>query len=171
MDNHDIMKIEKKLIEEGNEKIAKFLGWYQQDEPTFLYYKNDEIAKRVVFDIRASAYRDLPFHRDWNYLMEVVEKLEDMGFCVHSANYCKAKNVKDNLDAHIGFDLGDEDYYCDISGSIKENGTKRYFQIQRMDTNRMESLFRTIVMFIDAYNDKTIRIINVINNKIKRIEN
>jgi hypothetical protein len=157
-------------INEGNEKIAKFLGWFQETDSTYLYYEKDELAVRVVYDMRASATCNLPFHRNWNYLMQVVIKLEDMGFCVHSANYCKDKKVKDNLNAHIGFDLGDEDYYCDISGSIEEDGTTRYFQIQRLDTDRLESLWKTIVMFLDAYNDKSIRIINVCNNEIVRTE-
>jgi hypothetical protein len=161
-------------ITEGNEKIAKFLGWYQEPDGqaamNVTWFENGEFAKYVAYSIHNTGRTDLPFHRDWNWIMKVVTKLEDMSFCVHSANYCKEKSVKDNLNAHIGFDLGDEDYYCDISGSIKEDNTTRYFQIQRLDEDRIESLFKTIVMFIDAYNDKTIRIINVSNNEIGRIE-
>lgn len=156
-------------INEGNEKIAKFLGWFQETDSTYLYYEKDELAVRVVYDMRASAFRDLPFHRDWNYLMKVVKKLEDIGFCIHTSNYCKAKDVKNNLAAHIGFNILD-DYYCDISGSINENGHTRYFQIQRLDTDRLESVWKTIMMFIDAYNDKTIRIINVSDGEIIRTE-
>lgn len=165
------MELTIKEITDGNQKIAKFLGWYQHDELSFLYYKDDETGKRVVFDIR-SVHQDLPFHRDWKYLMEVVEFLEDeIGACITSTNYSKLKNVKINLHSHIGFDLGNEDYYCDISASTMGENEMRYFQIQRIDESRMISIFRTIVMFIDAYDDKTIRIINVSNNEVTRIEN
>ena len=67
-----------------------------------------------------------------------------------------------------------DDYYCCLSGSITEeiNGDNitRYFDIQRLDMERLESIFKTIVMFLEYYNDKTVRIVNVSNNKVKRVE-
>jgi hypothetical protein len=162
--------ISQEEINEGNKKIAEFLGWFQNNDSIYLYYEKNELAVRVAYDLQISPFHDLPFHRDWNYMMKVVEKLENMGACVHSANYCKDQKVKDNLNAHIGFDLGNEDYYCDISGNVEENGTIRYFQIQRLDVERLESLWKTVMMFLDFYNDKTIGIINIENGKIVRKE-
>lgn len=163
-----------KEIYEGNKMIAEFLGWFQDDKAApYLYYEKDEVAVRVAFDIRSSPYRQLPFHHDWNYLMLAVTKLEDMGLCLHTANRCKAKDVKNNLADHIGFNMLD-DYYCCLSGRIEEeiNGDNitRYFDIQRLDMERLESIFKTIVMFLEYYNDKTVRIVNVSNNKVKRVE-
>jgi hypothetical protein len=160
-----------KEINEGNEKIAIFTGAVKEPMKIF----GDEIfvwQNSYVEEMNGiSCKQELLFHNDWNWIMNVVKKLEDdYGACVHSANYCKEKSVKDNLNAHIGFDLGDEDYYCDISTSIKENDITRYFQIQRLDKERLESLWKTIIMFIDAYNNKSIRIINVCNNEITRKE-
>jgi hypothetical protein len=67
-----------------------------------------------------------------------------------------------------------DDYYCCLSGRIEEeiNGDNitRYFDIQRLDMERLESIFRTIVMFLEYYNDKTVRIVNVSNNKVNRVE-
>jgi hypothetical protein len=162
-------------IKEGNEKIAKFLGWFQEEIGVKgTWFVIDGSAQYVAYSVHNNyPHRDLPFHRDWNYLMKAVTKVEDLGLCLHTSNYCKAKDVKNNLAAHIGFNMLDS-YYCDISGSITEdtngNNTTRYFQIQRMDMERLESVFRTIVMFVDAYDDKTIRIINVSDGEITRIE-
>ena len=159
-----------KEITDGNEKIAKFLGWFQEDGNKYTWFEKGESAIYVAYSLFPSGlHHDLPFHRDWNYLMKAVTKVEDLGLCLHTSNYCKAKDVKNNLAAHIGFNMLDS-YYCDISGSIEEDNTTRYFQIQRMDMERLESVFRTIVMFIDAYDDKTIRIINVSDGEITRVE-
>ncbi len=161
-----------KEIEEGNKKIAEFIGWFQEENNKYTWFEKGESAIYVAYSTRpynSGHNDDLPFHRDWNYLMKAVTKLEDLGLCLHTSNYCKAKDVKNNLAAYIGFNMLDS-YYCDISGSIEEDNTTRYFQIQRMDMERLESVFRTIVMFIDAYDDKTIRIINVIDGEITRVE-
>ena len=162
-------------ITEGNKRIAKFLGWFQEEIGSKgTWYEIDGSAQYVAYSLHPSGqYNDLPFHRDWNYLMKAVTKLEDMGLCLHTANRCKAKDVKNNLADHIGFNMLD-DYYCCLSGSITEeiNGDNitRYFDIQRLDMERLKSIFKTIVMFLEYYNDKTVRIVNVSNNKVKRVE-
>lgn len=160
-----------KEITEGNEMIAKFIGWFQEEIGVKgTWHEIDGSAQYVAYSIHNNyPHRDLPFHRDWNYLMKAVIKLENMGFCLHTSNYCRDKNVKNNLAAHIGFNLT-EDYYCSISGSIVEDDVKRYFDIQRMDMERLESVFRTIVMFIEYYLDKTVRIVNISNGKVDRVE-
>lgn len=164
-----------KEIYEGNEKIAHFIGWFQEEGSiSGTWYEIIDVAKYVAYSVHNNyPHQDLPFHRDWNYLMKAVTKLEDMGFCLHSANYSKDKSVKNNLADHIGFNML-EDYYCDISGSITEeingNKTTRYFQIQRLDTERLESIFKTIVIFLEYYQDKTVRIVNISNNEVNRIE-
>jgi hypothetical protein len=164
------MTIQQQKINEGNDKIAKFLGWYQIDKQLGSWYENQEFAAYVVYSIHNNyPHQDLPFHRDWNYMMKVITKLEDMGACIHSANYCKDVNVKNELAMHVGFGMT-EDYYCDISGSIKENGVTRYYQIQTLDIDRLQSLWNTVLMFVDFYNDKSIRILNVVNGEVVRKE-
>lgn len=160
-----------KEITEGNEKIAEFLGWFQEEDNNYTWFEKGEFAIYVAYSLHPSGqYNDLPFYRDWNYLMKAVTKLEDMGFCIHSSNYCRNKGVKNNLAAHIGFNLT-EDFYTDIGGSIKEDGTTRYFQVQRMDAeSRLEATFKTIVMFLEYYQDKTVRIVNISDSKVKRVE-
>lgn len=163
-----------KEIYEGNKKIAKFIGWFQEEDSSDqTWFETGTSAVYVAYSVYNKTDKSLPFHRDWNYLMLAVIKLEDMGLCLHTANRCKAKDIKNNLADHIGFNMLD-DYYCCLSGSITEeiNGDNitRYFDIQRLDMERLESIFKTIVMFLEYYNDKTVRIVNVSNNKVKRVE-
>ena len=58
------MELTTEQIKEGNEKIAKFLGW-GDNATTYISYS-------IIND---HPHNDLPFHRDWNYLMKVVDKI------------------------------------------------------------------------------------------------
>ncbi len=73
------MELDNKQIMEGNEKFAKLLGWYQEDDrkkPSDSWFMKDEFAIRVAYDpSRQPPFMGLPFHRDWNYLMQVIDKL------------------------------------------------------------------------------------------------
>jgi hypothetical protein len=70
------MELTKQQITEGNEKLAKILGWFRSDYTnSYVYYERGEIAIYVAYDMTSSPYRDLPFHRDWNYLMKIVDKI------------------------------------------------------------------------------------------------
>jgi hypothetical protein len=69
------MEITKQQITEGNEKLAKILGWFKEENGEYVWFEKGESAIYVAFDMRSSPYRDLPFHRDWNYLMKVVDKI------------------------------------------------------------------------------------------------
>ncbi len=67
-----------KKIDTGNEKLAKFLDWYEQDGMES-WFKKTEYSIIVAFT-PIHPYRDLPFHRDWNYLMEVLDKIIKVGY-------------------------------------------------------------------------------------------
>lgn len=66
-------------IKTGNESIAKFLGWFQTDDQKDTWFINSDIATYVAYSISNNyPHIDLPFHRDWYYLMMVVEKIESL---------------------------------------------------------------------------------------------
>ena len=72
------MELTKQQITEGNVKLAKLMGWYQNPDGQLgeVWFENTEFAKYVVYSIHNNyPHRDLPFHRDWNYLMKVVDKI------------------------------------------------------------------------------------------------
>ena len=55
-----------KTITEKNKLIAEFLG-----KNTPLIDRNDGYTK----DLKVFSYKDLSFHHDWNWLMEVINKI------------------------------------------------------------------------------------------------
>ena len=66
-------------IKEGNEKLAKLLGWFQEE--TTAWYVIDDCAKYIAYSEHSNyPHKDLPFLRDWNYLMKVVDKIGTIEF-------------------------------------------------------------------------------------------
>ena len=62
---------------ENNKLIAEFMDYHYRDEVNYEgWYKEKEFINRIGnTDV-------LKFHSDWNWLMEVVEKIERLGFTV-----------------------------------------------------------------------------------------
>lgn len=62
-------------MKENDNQIAKFLGWYQDGLPG-VWYKDSDNAQYAVYSLHNNyPYNNLPFSRDWNYLMALVEKI------------------------------------------------------------------------------------------------
>lgn len=88
---------------ENNKIIAEFMGWKVQKDPTerfFGRYRN----------LIGTWYKeiDLAFHHDWNWLMEVVEKIEGIGktelkFSVHFENAKLSSDIQVVYNACVEF--------------------------------------------------------------------
>ena len=60
---------------ENNKLIAEFIGGYQYDNhDDFITF--DETNNMFSYD--TISLKNLKFHSDWNWLMEVVEKINDL---------------------------------------------------------------------------------------------
>ena len=103
---------------ENNKIIAEFLGYIDNgcSEDGFL------IHPRTNYDVEISS---LKYHKDWNWLMEVVEKIESLGY--------RIEIVK-----HI----------CRIYLSNKET------IIISENTPKIESVYLACVEFIKWYNNQ-----------------
>lgn len=56
--------------------IARYLGWYQEEGQPDTWFKKTESSIIVAYSFyNHYPHRDLPFHRDWNALMEVINKI------------------------------------------------------------------------------------------------
>ena len=63
--------------EERDNIIAEYLGWFQDGLPGSWYIQNDK-ANYVVYSVHNNyPHRDLPFSRDWNWMMKVLEKINE----------------------------------------------------------------------------------------------
>jgi hypothetical protein len=82
-------------IIQGNEKIARWMGWPTfKQETTFLDVKFKEVA------------RHWKFHDDWSLLMPVVEKIEEMGYFTNAVLMRSYKPAK-----HF-FSITDRSHVC-----------------------------------------------------------
>ncbi len=65
-------------IIEGNELLAQLLGWEKEIEGVEgVWYENVDYARYVAYSINSNyPHKDLPFHRDMNWLFKVVDKIE-----------------------------------------------------------------------------------------------
>lgn len=137
-------------IDEGNAKLAKLLGWFQENHTdSYLYYEKDELAVRVAYDKRASAFRDLPFHRDWNYLMKVVDKIGMLAY--HRDGDAPEWNWKEHYS------------YGELFHNIFAKWLRYRFEEHKEEFNLMndlESIWCGCVAYVDWYCDEVLLIKN-----------
>ena len=116
-------------IEEGNRLIAKFKGWFEEEDGLEgNWYEIQGYGKYVAFSTYKETYRDLPFHRSWEYLMDVVEQIEKLNnFVLIGAITCTIHSRKNDV-------LGNS-ILCSISAESKK-----------------EAVWLAVVDFINWYN-------------------
>ena len=101
-------------ILEGNKLLAEFMGYEKSSEDKdFIFYKHPD-GKGIVIqsqhDCKVFHTHELMeikgfiFHRSWDWLMEVVRKIELIGYTVSvSKNRCRISNFK-NI-ANVGLTI------------------------------------------------------------------
>lgn len=117
------MKDKNKNLTEDNKLLAEFLDWtvYFNQEDT------DFIAKMVNI-------KDLAFNRDWNQLMQVVEKIEEFAYVIIDSNQCRIY-TKDGQWSEMSNDIVNSKYDYTSEFKIK-----------------IESVFNSCVKFVRWYN-------------------
>jgi hypothetical protein len=104
---------------ENNKLIANFLGQKEQpfEFPQFGYIRHDGEWKDSFHEDQ------LKFHKDWNWLMSVVDKIESLGY-----------------DVQIVLD------YCTITDGD-------YSETTQLGGNKMHNVYNACVEFIKCYNE------------------
>ena len=107
---------------ENNKIIAEFMWWKEQEED-FMF--NPKTSGSIYI-------KSLLFHKDWNWLMEVVEKIESLG------NYINITGT-----------------YTSI-GAIEQKN--RLFFIEKDSlNNKIEAVYKAVVEFIKWYNKNAVK--------------
>lgn len=125
-------------IIEGNRLIAKFKGWFEEEnglEGT--WYEIQGHAKYVAFSTYKETYRDLPFHRSWDWLIPVVEKIDQLEIVYYFS--ILFNHSSDILLTNVKISDYDNNFYQHIKG----------------DENTIDIVYKTTVEFIKWYNLKT----------------
>lgn len=121
-------------IEEGNKLIAEFMG----------AKLNCESGLEVNFHMNEFGYKigngdetfnSLKFHKSWDWLIPVVEKIENT----------ELSNIKNNT-ALVNI--------CLVGCSIKFNNKERLPILTNAD-NKLKAVYKAVVAFINWYNEQT----------------
>lgn len=112
---------------ENNKLIAEFMGYSQPhpDYPTTTYWYKQGKAPLTI----------LSFDSDWNWLMEVVEKIDSLGFVTEISG-----NIERSF-ALIGI--------ANSNISISRVG----YGVEFM--NKKDATYRAVIEFITWYNEQT----------------
>jgi len=64
-----------------NIELAKFLGWFQDpDSLPGTWFVINANAKIVIYSQHNDIYQELPFHRNIKYQIEIIDKIESLGY-------------------------------------------------------------------------------------------
>lgn len=112
-------------IDEGNELIAEFMGWQKGRYPN-LPNKLHRIDYGKEFGISIS---DLKYHSSWNWLMDVVAKVETNGKLVRI-----------------------EGYSCEITSASNEHPLSNQFRVYQHTSSKKDATWLAVIDFIEWYN-------------------
>jgi len=113
--------------------IAKFLGWFQENEDWYSY-RDD---KKYLMLPTLSGEFELSFHASWNNLMPVIDKIEHL----YEDEYTLPRF---EINSHHCI-FRRKDFYC-IAGCYHTSPEKICFN------TKLESAWHVVVQFIKWYN-------------------
>lgn len=103
----------------NNKLIAEFMGAIEVKKDTYKFPNRTGLPLQI---------NTINYHKDWNWLMEVVEKIE-------SLNYSLEINKQEELD-----------YQCLIT-------QKNNIIIQKFNTIKIQAVYQAVVEFINQLNN------------------
>jgi hypothetical protein len=111
----------------NNELIAEFMG-LQKSKPAIQQFINEPEKNGLYYERENGVHEYLSYHKSWDWLMPVVDKLEQLKHPVHIINnncyiYYSTNAIKN------------EEFFVDIYGE-----------------NKMDAVYRAVVTFIQYLN-------------------
>ena len=123
-------------ITENNRLIAEFLEF---QSTTLGWFDNEEHLINVETD---NTFDDLKFHKDWNWLMVVVEKIESVKSYDRDVFGTEVKIYKDKCTI--------KSRHYNTKGVVYSK--EQYFDGIRQEKSKIESTYTLCVDFIKWYN-------------------
>ena len=117
------------MTTENNKIIAEFMIKQEPTENFCVGSIGQEVGVFTGIKTEYFKYEDLKFHSDWNWLMEVVEKIESLGYWTELLGGC-----------HQEFRIG------------KINQIKEF--INKDGSDKKEAVYNTCLEFIKYYNEQ-----------------
>ena len=116
-------------MEENNKIIAEFMGF--TFEKNIGYYDNEMLLEQIVYEQQnGNCFDELLFNKDWNWLMAVVEKIEE-------------------CDIVASFQIEQPTIYIWASS---ESDSFEDIEVDIFDKTKIEAVYEAVVKFINFYN-------------------
>ena len=122
-------------MEEKIKTVAIFMGLFQDDKG-FWGFKNTPERQRCHSDRIKNIYQ---YDRDWNLLMEVVEKIENTKI----KDYSISTDITDDKTFINVWHYGDGGKWSILISNLNE---------EYKDFNKMQRTYKAVVKFINFYN-------------------
>ena len=127
--------------QENNKLISEFMGFTLDTPPNIggaVWYDNEEVYLHISSEFKHSnCFKELQFHTSWDWLMPVVEKIEDF-FIIDNKN--------------LEFQLVS---YEDEIKIVAKHPDKKWEVIIEVDADgsgKRENTYKAVVEFIKYYN-------------------
>ena len=127
------------MTTENNKLIAEFMG-----NRNYLY-NNDKSAMYFILINTAGEELIVNYNNDWGLLMEVVEKIESLGYRTLTENEC-FMITKSKLSS---FDVRSKDDYSTI---FSDN-----YEINHYSGGKKENVYMAVVEFMKWYNKNAVK--------------
>ena len=124
---------------ENNKIIAEFMG-----NRNYLY-NNDKSARYFILTNTAGEELIVNYDNDWGLLMEVVEKIESLGYRTLTENEC-FMITKSKLSS---FDVRSKDDYSTI---FSDN-----YEINHYGSTKLINTYKAVVEFIEWHNKNAVK--------------
>ena len=128
-------------MEENNKIIAEFMGYTLNENNE---YPIEYITVQGHWD--TCSIQDLNYHKSWDWLMKVVEKIENLPSRTLQGTYYLGNEVK------IYKAINTNTHYCEIN-LVKESGY-RIVSIQFNKESKIKSVYDACLEFIKWYNEQ-----------------
>ena len=125
-------------MEENNKIIAEFMGF--TFEKNIGYYDNEMLLEQIVYEQQnGNCFDELLFNKDWNWLMEVVEKIEN----IKIKDYSISTDITDDKTFISVWHYGDGSKWSILISNYNE---------EYKDFNKIQRTYKAVIEFINFYN-------------------
>ena len=125
-------------MEENNKIIAEFMGF--TFEKNIGYYDNEMLLEQIVYEQQnGNCFDELLFNKDWNWLMAVVEKIEN----IKIKDYSISTDITNNKTFINVWHYGDGGKWSILISNLNE---------EYKDFNKIQRTYKAIIEFINFYN-------------------
>lgn len=130
-----------KEIQKGNKLIAEFMGW-EKGATEEMYDFPENFSSFLVDEYHEILPKSMKFHSSWNWLMPVVDKIEDLPY----TNVYTGKTYLGEFHIEITHE----------TPGYKHNQVNKVVFVKDKNLSKLQSYYKAVIEFIKWYNTQKI---------------